>query len=187
MTNGHLSHNRVNQNRSQREVSEWRRLWNARSAVVFVYLYRCAFAFSLASPFAVHMDISSHRNHGTAQTVGGHNFLLLVESARKLLPTIREQSLVPVGITLLYCLLIPLVSMVWIYAIDEPCSLQTNVIKAARRYHAALLISLLFLCALLATTALFFGLGWAAYRGFWFITNDRIRDTVSFAAVLPGS
>lgn len=187
MTNRHLSHTRVNQNPSHREVFAWRRLWDSRSAVVFVYLYRFAFAFSLASPFAAYMDISSHRSHDSAQTAEGQNLLLLVESARKLLPTIREQSLLPVGITLLYCLLIPLVSMVWIYAIDEPRSLQTNVIQAARRYHASLLISIIFLFALLATTALLFGLGWAAYHGLSFIPNDRIRDTICFAAVLPGS
>jgi hypothetical protein len=187
MHNGHLPHSNANQNRSIQEVSVSRRLWDARSAIIFVYLFRFAFAFSLAWPFVSQLDISSYQHPGTAQTDGGQSVLLYIESVRLLIPTIHEQRLSAIGITLLYLLLIPLVSMIWIHAIDEHRTLRTSVIKAARCYHASLLIYLFFLFVLVTSVALFFGLGWSVHRGLWFILNDRIRDTFGFAVVLPAS
>jgi len=184
MQNGHLTGSHTN---SDRGISPWLRLWDARSAIIFAYLFQFAFVFSLAWPFADRLGISSYRHSGIVQTPGDQSLLLFVERLRFLLPTIQEQSLSAVGITLLYLLLVPLVSMIWIYAIDEPRSLQASMIKAAHCYHASLVISLFFLLAIGASIALIFGLGWSVHRGLWFIINDRIRDIVCFAVVLPAS
>ncbi|MBN1653451.1 MAG: hypothetical protein JXA30_06710 [Deltaproteobacteria bacterium] len=167
-------------------VPAWRLLWNVRRATLLIFLFRSAFALSLSLPAADLVDISSYR-HPQASPIPGGDALLLVEIVREALPALRQKALIGIGIVLLYLLLVPYLSMLWLCALDRPGPIQNSGIEASRRYHASFLLSLLFLFAIALSISASFCLYRLLQQALWSGCIDAVRDLISLAFLLPGS
>jgi hypothetical protein len=110
----------------------------------------------------------------------------LLDVAHQILPDLQKQILFGIGIALLYFLILPLISMTWFCAIDNPRSLRDTIIDATHHYHRSLSISCLCLASLLLSISVLIGLGWLFRSTVSFAHNDRLSDIASLGFVLPG-
>jgi hypothetical protein len=167
-------------------LNPWRRLFDALSATLFVYLCRIAFSLSATIPVIHLLNASLYGRSNTMIIRKKWDIPLLLDIAHRILPDLQKQGLFWIGITLLYLLLLPLISMTWFCAIDNPRSLHNNIINAAHHYNPSLLISCSCLSSLFFSVSILIGLDRLFRSALGFTHNDRLSDIVSLGCVLCG-
>jgi hypothetical protein len=166
--------------------THWQQLRNAASATLLVYIVKTSFAYCIADPVSKILEkppldsamfplLSFEDRYWPA----------LFESFRSGWPLIKSYGLLYLAICIVYFLLTPFISMLWLCALSQSKPLRSSVLDATTRYHRGLSVFCLFSAFMLFIAALPVLVHASIQLAQFFVYNDRTHDlTILFAYLL---